>query len=992
MKQTAQCPSSELLKAFIAGGLPEAQVDSVSRHLDVCRECRRRVEADPAEAAFDDDLRYLTRAHDDVPVDMSVPLQRLNASLSDYEIISEIGRGGMGIVYKARQISLNRIVALKVLPALLGVVRPDAITRFRREAELAAHIQHTNIVGIYDMGEVDGTFYYAMQLIDGRSLQDLLAEIKTSGAVDVVFRVNDGTSSSPRPSSSSEKSGFTKPTRDYFRQVATWFADVADALHYAHSHGVIHRDIKPSNLLLNPDSRLIIADFGLAKPIESDPLTTSASLLGTAQYLSPEQVDTSIGLIDHRVDVYALGATLYELLAFRPLFASANDREVLNQILHRDPTPPHRFVDKVPRELETICMKAVEKDRRARYASAQELGDDLRRWLLDLPIHAKRPSRVTRAVRLIWRRKIVVSAFVTIFALILTVGLLLASNHHAQRHTEQIQSIADARGLKLLLHQAKADFHGGHFEAGLDKVESVLAQQKDVVEAQILRATFLGLLHRHDEHIHQLEDILRHDATNSCAHYFLSIANRNIDPDKSRYHQEKVAELDSNTGSASYLRGLVESDPHRAIAFLNRAIAADPSDVNALLERSERYKQIGDYERMLADADQAVGILPTLPYCYAKKGDALVQLRRFEDSLSAFTKVIQLDPNHAPWWLERAWAQLHLGRLAESRADVEQAIRLDPQSSYGYIGRAMVLMALGKIDEGLRECEQAIFLDPQDPLLHRKHGYMLGKYADRKEEAIAAYGRCLELDPNEIQALRNRGILHLRMGHDADAHADLTRALELSLDKTSAYHLRGSANITLQRFDEAINDLSRVLEYQPINYMAYLRRGMAYELTERIELALADYQRAALLDTGASDRAALWTYVLRSKNRKYTDALPYRQMARGGNAWTERTLDMLSGRISPDELVTAASSDIERCQAHYYAGRLALLKGRIREGASAMKRCVAMKQTAELETEFARALLRQLRDNKHSPNTMSKESLSGLRGRERETIQNDGPS
>ena len=392
-------------------------------HLDACEACRHKAQAGAAGAGLADDLHWAHDVRGQVSVDVNVPLERLNALLTDYEITEEIGRGGMGIVFRARHRELDRTVALKVLPALLGVVRPDAIARFRREAALAARLLHTNIIPVFDFGQVDGTLYYTMPLIEGRSLRQILREITETGGIDVVIgeappksEVGSGKSevvprsSSLKPQASSlplTRLGSPSSTdKAYYRRVAEWIADVAEALDYAHDQGVIHRDVKPSNLLLAADGRLMISDFGLARGVGGETVTATRSLLGTVRYMSPEQADDSQGPLDRRTDVYGLGATMYELLAFRPMFAAADDREVLNQVLNKEPLPPRRFVRQVPRELETICLKAVEKDRDGRYGSAKALGDDLRRWLLDLPIWAKRPSLPARTMKFVRRRKV----------------------------------------------------------------------------------------------------------------------------------------------------------------------------------------------------------------------------------------------------------------------------------------------------------------------------------------------------------------------------------------------------------------------------------------------------------------------------------------------------------------------------------------------------------------------------------------------------------
>jgi len=356
------CPGAERLDAFVKGQLCEAETEVVAAHLDACDDCWRRVQSNPTEAAMDDDLRWASRLQAETQVDINVPLARLSEHLPDYEIVGEIGRGGMGIVYKAYHPRLDRMVALKVLPALLGAVRPDAISRFRREAALAARLKHNNIIAVYDCGEIDGTLYYTMELVEGPSLRDVLQEIKETGAIDVVVgepttetsksrnvkTSKEGEAVSSQPTAISQKHGdpsvpssqsairhpkpkmamtqvgsSTVADRSYYRRVATWMAEVAEALDYAHGRGVIHRDVKPSNLLLSADGRIMISDFGLARGSGVETLTATRSLMGTCRYMSPEQVDESRGPIDARTDVYALGATMYELLAFRPMFAGA---------------------------------------------------------------------------------------------------------------------------------------------------------------------------------------------------------------------------------------------------------------------------------------------------------------------------------------------------------------------------------------------------------------------------------------------------------------------------------------------------------------------------------------------------------------------------------------------------------------------------------------------------------------------------------------------
>jgi len=294
------------------------------------------------------------------------------AQLGDFRILREIGRGGMGVVYEAEQVSLKRRVALKVL-RLGPVIDKVAMQRFQREAETVGRLHHTNIVPIFAIGAEDGVRYYAMQFIEGRDLGKVALEMRNgSSSVD-------------------------------FRQIADWGLQAAEALAHAHQRHVIHRDIKPSNLILDPDGRIWLTDFGLARRTDDVSLSLTGALLGTPRYMSPEQAAAAHRPIDHRTDLYSLGATLYELVTGRPIFEGASAHEVLAQILHTEPKPPRIIAPTLPRDFETLILQCLAKDPDQRYASAQTLADDLRSLVAGRPISARRPSWFERTRR--WVRQ-----------------------------------------------------------------------------------------------------------------------------------------------------------------------------------------------------------------------------------------------------------------------------------------------------------------------------------------------------------------------------------------------------------------------------------------------------------------------------------------------------------------------------------------------------------------------------------------------------------
>ena len=292
-------------------------------------------------------------------------------TLGDYTLHRQIGRGGMGVVYDAWQNSLDRQVALKVLP--VGVAADDrTFHRFMREAKTAARLNHENVVRVYGMGVESNTPYFAMEYVDGKTLGQLLAtrEADTDEVIDTPF-------------------GRTKGGPVDYPRIATTFADVADGLHHAHSKGVIHRDIKPSNLILDGAGRLRILDFGLARLEGQAGLTLTHDVIGTPFYMSPEQARRRKIPIDHRTDIYSLGATLYEMLTRRPPFRGKDNYETLSQIIANDPSPLRRFDQTIPKSLETIVLKCLRKNPKDRYDTAEAVAEDLRRFARGEPVEAQ---------------------------------------------------------------------------------------------------------------------------------------------------------------------------------------------------------------------------------------------------------------------------------------------------------------------------------------------------------------------------------------------------------------------------------------------------------------------------------------------------------------------------------------------------------------------------------------------------------------------------
>jgi serine/threonine protein kinase len=602
-------------------------------------------------------------------------IEPANERLGDFQIVRELGRGGMGVVYEALQVSLNRKVALKVLSATLGLT-PVAVQRFRREAEAAAKLHHTNIVPVYATGNQGGTHFYAMELIEGPSLDQVIRQLRQEAAsgqtkkpellpgeletADLHADVDGGATAGGRDRAISQVGpavmfGQISPGSDlkFFDTVARMMAEVADALDHAHSNGVIHRDIKPSNLLLSPASHLSVNDFGLARVLEQPGMTTSGEFVGTPAYMSPEQITSGRIPLDHRTDIYSLGATLYELLTLEPPHKGQTREQLLAQIVQKEPTAPRRIQKKVPADLETICLKCLEKDPDGRYQSAAKLADDLRRYVNRFAISARRAGPMQRLAKWARRRPGIAAS---LGGIILAAGVALAFAHRAfraeqQRLFEQQQAEArfrdaeDRARTQLLDEKMRSTFmiaSSGDLKRTDEAIKEIEALGASTGQVRLLRGVVAYFGKDMDAAINELEQAVRLLPESIAARALLAMAcAENGNEERHGQLSREMRHLSPMTSEDYLFRGYARqvNEPGEGLEDMDEGIRRGDSPVGRALRAIVRANQAIDSgslsaaDAAVADADAARGMRPdNLTVLYASAYARLVAAALYQEA------------------------------------------------------------------------------------------------------------------------------------------------------------------------------------------------------------------------------------------------------------------------------------------------------------------------------------------------------------------------
>jgi tetratricopeptide (TPR) repeat protein len=992
--------------------------------------------------------------------------------LGEYRIVREIGRGGMGVVYEAEQVSLGRRVALKVLPpGALGDARH--VERFQREAKAAARLHHSNIVPVFAVGVEGGTHYYVMQYIEGQPLDDVLTELrrlraeaddralppteKGPGAAEVPpgagpaaadelcgasvaqslwqgqFRparpleegvaepapaapntnlpptgaaaVAEEATSPPGSGTGSSSGPLSDPQRPFVKSVAQLGVQVAEALEYAAGQGVLHRDVKPSNLLLDVWGTVWLTDFGLAKASGTPDLTRTGDLLGTIRYMAPERFR---GEADVRSDVYALGLTLYEILALRPAFGGHDQAELVRHITTAQAPRLERIDRRLPRDLVTIVHKAMAREPGDRYQTPAALADDLRRFLDDRSILARRASVVEQAWRWCRRNPPKVALLAALLAL-----LLLASGggvwllwERAQRRAEAARQEKELRKeVGTALAQAVRFRQAFHFRAARELLEQTrerlepagpddLRQRLDQARADLDLAEQLDAARLHAATL--VEG--KYDFPGAERRYAAAFAEAGLGREgdaipalaarvrDSAVRAEIVGALDDWASLTTvparreWLLAVARGvDPHpRRDRLRQPKLWRDGVRLKRLTQEVRGAELSSQLAAALGRALRASGgegapLLATVQAHFPNDfwlnfllGGTFARAERWDESLGFYRAALALRPETVAVHFSLGDALRAKGRPGEAIGHYRRALQLDPRSAAIHISLGHALYDQGQRDEASDHYREALRLDPESANAHNNLGIAL-YHKGRRDEAIDHFQRALRLDPEHAPAHSNLGNALRDKGRLEEAIDHFQRALRLDPKLAQAHSNLGNALQAKGRLNEAINHYWQALRLDPKLVQAHYNLGIAMIAQGRRDEAIDHFQRALRLDPEHAPAHSNLGNALRDKGR-LEEAIDHFQRALRldpklalahhnlGNALQAK------GRLNEaiNHYWQAVRLDPKLVQAHYNLGTVLIDQGRLDQAIDHLRLVLRLDpEHAEAHCNLGHALQRQ---------------------------------
>ncbi|HEY6152677.1 MAG TPA: protein kinase [Candidatus Udaeobacter sp.] len=671
-------------------------------------------------------------AHAEEHIRTAPVLAKLLGELGDYELLEEIGRGGQGVVFRARQKSLNRIVALKVI-GLGQWATPAHLKRFRLEAEAAASLDHPCIVPIYEIGERDGQCYFSMKFIEGGQLDEVINHAPMS-----------------------------------IRETVELVAKVARTVFYAHEHGILHRDIKPGNILLDKKGEPHLTDFGLARLVESEStVTRTVEVLGTPSYMAPEQAGGNNIKLTRATDVYGVGAVFYYLLTGNPPFAGGTTYETIKLLLETEPRPPRLWNAKVDRDLSTICQKCLEKDPECRYSSASAVADDLERWLKHEPIQARRTGFIGRGKK--WLQRNPTAAMLVSLSLALIAALCVIV------WKTDLFSHPPTAGIAVLPFQNLSDDReDASFADGIQ--DDLLTKLAKIATLKVIsRTSVMGYRDRHNTRdigkelgvSHVLEGSVR--KTGAWLHINVQLIDARTD--SHIWAEEYDRDVKEMFSVQSSIAQKVAAQVHAKISAAQRQAIERPPTID--LTAFDLYSR-------------AKNLILGGGYHTGGKEDLL-------QAASLLNRAVTHDPMFFQAYCHLAWIHDHLyffnfdrtpARLALAEAAIASASRLRPDSGEAHLARAENLYRGHRdFERASTELQLAGQTLSNDARVFELKGYIERRRSGaNQEEALRNFQRAVELDPRNFFILQQTAISYDLLRRYGEEEAILDRALSLVPD------------------------------------------------------------------------------------------------------------------------------------------------------------------------------------------------------------------
>ena len=733
-------------------------------------------------------------------------LAKVLGELGDYELLEEVGRGGQGVVFRARQKSLNRIVALKVIS--LGQWASKAhVKRFRREAEAAASLDHPCIVPIYEVGERDGQCYFSMKFVEGGQLDEVAGRAPMS-----------------------------------VRQAAELIAKVARTVHYAHEHGILHRDIKPGNILLDQKGEPHLTDFGLARLVETEStMTRTLEVLGTPSYMAPEQAVGNNSAVSSATDVYGLGAVFYQLLTGQPPFAGGATYETIKLLLDTEPKQPRLLNPKIDRDLGTICLKCLDKDSKRRYSSALALAEDLERWLKHEPIQARHTGVFTRGRKWVQRNPTSALLVACVVALAAAAGWIIWKSELIRQPL--------ATGIAVLPFENLGDEkqHAAFADGVQDDILTKLAKIGDL---KVISRTSV-MEYRGKRNVRQIGDALR------VSHVLEGSARRSGD----RIHlnaQLIDTRTDTHVWVEQYDRNLND-----LFAIQSEIAQKVAEHLHAKLSASEQASVEERPTQDLVAYDfyvRAVSMIYTAQVPEESLG--IDTEKSISEAVDLLNKAVARDPNFFLAYCQLAFAYDLIGdtpeRLALAQSAIDSAFRLRPDSGEAHLALAWHLY-WGYLDYDRARAELARV---QQSLPNNPRVYELAGSMDRSQrrwvDATHNLERACELDPRNHPYLINLGSMYLWL-HDYDQHTKIMdRIVALHPERRRERIFRASVEV-YRRADTGPwrAEIEKILTNEPGSEKDPFVAGQRYTLA----LYDRDWDAAGSLAAALSQKNSLeWSF------------------------------------------------------------------------------------------------------------------------------------